>query len=155
MHTTTLANQQHTAKASRGFTLIELMIVVVVVGILAAVAIPQYRHYVENTRRGAAQVALMDAAQFMQRFYAANNNYAVALNGTPAALPVSLTTIPADTAGNARNYTVQLVTTPTGFTLSATPVPGSAMANDRCGVMRLTQTGARSVSSDILANCWR
>lgn len=156
MRTTTMANQPHAAQGQRGFTLIEIMITVVIAGILAAVAIPNYMRHVDNTRRNAAQVALMDAAQFMQRFYAANNNYGVAVNGTAAALPINMQTVPAGSNGANVSYNVALRITGTGgtgFTLTATPV--NAMANDRCGRMTLTQTGARTVERDTLANCWR
>lgn len=159
MRTTTMANQPHAAQGQRGFTLIEIMITVVIAGILAAVAIPNYMQHVGNTRRSAAQVALMDAAQFMQRFYAANNNYGVAVNGTAAALPPAMTTVPVGSSGKSIDYNVTLDITGggTGFTLTAAPAATGSMVNDRCGKMTLSQTGARGVKdgTDTLAKCWK
>jgi type IV pilus assembly protein PilE len=71
--------------SARGFTLIELMIVVAVVAILAAVAFPAYTQYVEQTRRADAQSALLNAAQNLERCFTRNNSYANCPD--PAGLP--------------------------------------------------------------------
>lgn len=65
-----------------GFTLIELMIVVVIIGILAAIAYPSYRNYMINTRRSDAQTALLQVANQQERFFTECNWYATTLTGT-------------------------------------------------------------------------
>jgi prepilin-type N-terminal cleavage/methylation domain-containing protein len=73
---------------SGGFTLIELMIVVVVIGILAAIAYPSYQEHVRKARRADAQTALLELAQFMERHYTANGKYLTSANAAPT-LPFS------------------------------------------------------------------
>lgn len=63
-------------KTSTGFTLIELMIVVAIVGILAAIAYPSYQEYVLRGNRSEAQALLNDAAARQERYYTQNNTYA-------------------------------------------------------------------------------
>ena len=63
---------------SNGFTLIELMITVAIVGILAAIALPSYLSYVQRGDRAAARAGLLEAQQFMERYYATNNTFAAA-----------------------------------------------------------------------------
>ncbi len=62
-------------KHMRGVTLMELMIVVVIVGILAAIAYPNYRQYVAKAKRNEAKAALLQIATLQERFYLQNNTY--------------------------------------------------------------------------------
>src|SRR5690554_2337838 len=103
-------------RRSSGFTLIELMIVVAIVGILAAIAYPSYQRYVQDSRRSDARANLLQLAQFMERYYTANGRY-VDGNGNAPALP--FTEAPRDgndkyydlrlTGVDAQNYTLEAV----------------------------------------------
>ena len=82
------ARHPGSARASHGFTLIELMIVVAIVAILAAVALPSYQSYVVRTQRAAATSCLAEMAQFMERVYTTNLRYDQN-NGAATALPAT------------------------------------------------------------------
>lgn len=146
---------------ARGFTLIEVMIVVAIVGILAAIAYPSYTEHVRRAHRAEAQTALLQAAQFMQRFYAANNAYDKDLSGTATSLPNK--TVP---ASGSKLYDLDFVKdslTSTKYNLQATPADGSAMANDRCGTLTLNHLGQKRVvikgdtapSTETIQQCWK
>ncbi|HRP98309.1 MAG TPA: type IV pilin protein [Rhodocyclaceae bacterium] len=121
-----------------GFTLIELMIVVVVIAILAAVALPSYQEHVRKSRRVDAQTAMLELAQFMERHYTTSNSYA------GAALPGGVTDRVADF------YTITLsAQSAQAYTLQAAPT--SRQSADMCGTLTLSHTGVRTPTSD---HCW-
>ena len=144
----------------RGFTLIELMIVVAIVGILAAVAYPSYREYVRRSHRTDAKSALTFAAQRMERFYTERMTFNAAELGSDAG----------DIAPNTSPdgfYTIKFDSAPTGndvcaatddenpsaiaYRLCATPDPNRSQAGDTCGVFSLSNTGAKTPTT---ARCW-
>lgn len=122
-------------KTDKGFTLIELMIVVAVVAILAAIAMPSYQRYVIRTNRADAMSVMQGFAQAMERHYAQNNTYATAVAGTvfPSQSPLD---------GTARYALSIQAATATTFTLRATPVAGGTQGGD--GFIEITNTGLRS-----------
>lgn len=134
-----------------GFTLVELMIVVAIVGILSAVAYPAYTEQIRRGNRAEATAALLEAQQFMERYYGASNRYSTAADGNPA-LPTRLQTLP--TSGAAR-YTLSVAATVNSYTLTATP--SGSMAADKCGSLTITNTGVkgRSATGPTIADCWR
>ena len=140
-----------------GFTLIEMMIVVAIIGILAAIAYPSYTAYVAKGRRSEAQTALMENAQFMQRYYAANGAFDRRM-GDVAPDGADATRLPADMRVSPRTggtlYSVAVATTRTTFTLTATPE--GSMASDRCGNLTLDHTGRKGVSGSgaTIRECW-
>ncbi len=139
-----------------GFTLIEVMIVVAIVAILASIALPSYTSYIARAKRADARTQLLQVAQFMQRFYTANDNYVQdrASNLVGTQVPANLNQSPGD--GTAI-YTLNIsAVTTTSFTLQMVPVAGGAMANDGCGTFTLTSTGVRGVTGTLPRDtCWK
>lgn len=142
--------------AMRGFTLIEIMIALAIVGILASIAVPSYFEYIRRANRAEAKAQLMEAAQYMQRFYSLHNGYDLQRDGrTRVALPDSLRKSPRN---GATRYNIAIVSsTPVAFQLSATPV-----SNDACGVFLLDNVGRRTINTNGVRGeklsaevCWR
>ena len=131
-----------------GFSLIELLIVMAVVGILIAVSMPSYRAYIERAQRASAKVTLLDAAQFMERYRSNNFSYADS-NGNPPSLPAALVKSPAQ---GAKRYDISLsVPSPNAFVLTATP---SAWQDRLCGNLTLDNLGIKGQSTGDAAVCW-
>jgi type IV pilus assembly protein PilE len=122
--------------SQRGFTLIELMIVVAVVGILVAVAYPSYNNHVQKTRRADAQAGLMAGAQALERCLTRFNSYTVAPLNSPGCGN--------DAAIFPRSdfYVFSSRRQPTSFTLTATPT--GRQTGDRCGALTLNHLGIRA-----------
>jgi len=143
-----------------GFTLIEVMIVVAIVGILAAIAYPSYQQHVRSSRRADAQAALSELAQVMERRFTENNGYDLGAAGVvdPPADNLPFTQSPRD--GTAvYNLTLAAVAANT-YTLQAAPIAGGPQVGD--GNMQLAETGAKSWDrnddndyADADEDCWR
>lgn len=128
-----------------GFTLLELMIVVLVIAILASLAIAGYDFAVLKTRRSAAQGCLAEAAQFMERFYTTNLNYQTDLAGASVSLPRC-------SADVTPHYAVGFMAgqpTATTFTIAAIPQGGQAREKS-CGTMTVNEKGLRTPAD----GCW-
>ena len=125
------------SRGSRGFTLIELMITVAIVGILAAVAYPSYTQYIVRANRSAAQAQMLDVANRQQQFLLANRAYA-----TKTVLTTSGYTLPAEVSARyGYDITVGTNTVPS-FTITFTPVVGAPQARD--GVLTLNSEGVKT-----------
>lgn len=144
----------------RGFTLIELMVVVAIVGILAAIAYPSYTSQIARGRRADARVQLASAQQWVEKFYSENYNYATDTAGnasTTAFNAQPFSSSPRVGDGGAV-YTIGLTVASTSqtYTLTAAPISAGPMAGDSCGSLTLTNTGRRGVTgyNDVLS-CWK
>ena len=148
-----LANRSHRAHAA-GFTLIELMIVVVIATILLSIAFPMYLHQIRESRRTDARSALLDLASREERYFATNSAYtATASNlgysGFGSGNPV----------GNGQYYylsvTVNNGATPPSFTLVANPESGKGQDQDAdCTTFTLDSTGKQSATGANSGSCW-
>lgn len=150
----TIAPPARRAPRGRGFTLIELMISIAVVGVLAAVALPAYREQISRGKRSDMQTVLLEDAQYMQRYYAANNVY----NGTSPSPVLPILVSPRGSSGSGVNYNITIsARTATSFTLTATRA--NSMASDKCGNFTYTNLEVKGLvgntGSTTVANCWR
>jgi type IV pilus assembly protein PilE len=146
-----------------GFTLIELMIVVAIIGILAAIALPSYQDSVRKSRRADAEGVLLGLANAMERHFTVKSDgsgYCDA-GGTGGANTCgssgvndsgepSIYTVPTETA---TFYTVTISATASSYTLSAAPT--GAQTNDKCGTLTLDHTGVKGNSANLSqSECW-
>lgn len=135
-------------RKQHGFTLIELMIAVAVVGILAAIAYPSYTSYVQRGNRSEGIAMLSDGVARMERYYAQNNTYAAA---NIAALGFTATT----QTSQSGKYKIDFVATPTATAYSLKVTPQGSQATDTCGTMSIDQTGARLPDPVTSPTCWK
>lgn len=145
----------------RGVTLIELVVVIMIVGVLAAVAIPSYRNYVIRSQRSDAKDALLALATQQEKFYLQCNRYAGVIADAPNCAAGEL-----QGADTSENGWYDLETDPDpldptlGFTATATAIAGENQAQDtECEIFQVTDRGVRTATdaggTDNTAECWR
>ena len=137
-----------TGNNTNGFTLIELVIAIAIVGILASIAYPSYVDQMRQTKRTDCEAVLMQMAGAMERDFSRNNRYRD-ITVAPVNFGIQC---PID--GGTTTYHLTIASTPTTYVLSATPA--GAQAADPCGTLTLTNTLQKGQSSSSsLAECWQ
>ena len=125
-----------------GFTLIEVMIAVAVVAILATIALPSYREYIQRSHRSEAQAHLMALSARQQQFLVDTRSYAASLATLAIPEPANVT----------KAYAVTMTVDagpPPGYTITATP--NASQTSERCGTLTIDQTGTKTAA---VAGCW-
>lgn len=132
---------------TRGFTLLELMIAVAVLGILTAIAYPAYTTQITKGRRADAKTALVDLAQRMERYYTERSTYVGASLGAGGIYPA--------TSPQGHYNLAIAVQTAAAFAVTATPT--GVQSSDHCGTYRFDQLGTKSVGGGATLSatvCW-
>jgi len=141
----------------RGFSFIELLIVLAIAALLTSVAIPSYQSHLRSVYRGEARTALLEAAQWMERHFSLSQSYALTAQNTTinnaALVAAGLGTTPR--AGTVRyNISFSAGPTATTYTLQAVPT-GPQAADTRCGTLTFTHLQVRGISgTGTVADCW-
>lgn len=151
-----------------GFTLIELMIVVTIIAILAAVGYPGYQNHVLKARRTDAKSNLLELAQYMERFFTETGSYCA--NSPPDSPCTTAPTLPFTKSpkdGSNQFYTFAFTAgmpTATAYTLQATP-EGGQLKDTQCGALSIDSTGVKCAlggtrcsnnpaHSEVISTCW-
>lgn len=142
----------------KGFTMVELMIVVVIIAIISTVAYPSYVGHIKRSNRVTAQGDLYAYRNAMQRFFADNNTYmGAAVAGANSGTPdpnVFPPTSPVSSSDISYNLTyVASAGPPMSFILTATPA--GVQSSDKCGTLTLNDTNVKTVSMSTVAKCWK
>jgi type IV pilus assembly protein PilE len=155
-------------KSKNGFTLIELMIVVAIMGILAAVAYPSYRQHVIKSNRVDAEKNLLELTQWMERFYTENGRYDQDRTD-PTPVPVTIDSLPfnqSPTTGTTTFYNMTFTVGPTATTYTLTATPTATQDDAECGAISLNHASVKCIlaetqcsngseaDQDAVADCW-
>lgn len=137
-----------TGNTEPGFTLIELMIVVAIVGIVAAIAYPSYMQYVIRSNRSAAESFTLAVANKQEQYILDARQYATSVSALNMTTPSEVS----------RNYVITIAgvtTTPPAYTITATPNSTQLSKDTKCKILTINQAGQKTVSgTGTVADCW-
>lgn len=132
-------------KNIQGFTMIELMIVVAIMGIISAIAYPSYQDSVRKANRADAMDTMLETAQRLERCYTAYGSY------DHASCPVQ----PGATINSThQHYEVDVTSTPSTYILTASPVSDQQLEDDKCTTFVLNQSGQKTATGSDATHCW-
>lgn len=143
-----LPGQTVKSRTKRGFTLIEMAIVVAVIAILAAIALPQYQREVRKSRRTSAKTTLLDIASREEKYYATQNAYA------PLTTLAYSSSVLATPSSSQDYYNISLTLGSPPSTYTATALPQGDQTKDTCGTYTLTNLGVQGNLNATDSNCW-
>jgi len=128
----------------RGFTLMEMLVTMVIIGILTAIAIPNYMAYIQRTNRAEARGQLLALAHWMEKWRTVNGRFddPASANNPPPTIPATLLQSPP--TGTPR-YNIAVAATAVGYTATATAT--GTMTGDVCTTLVIDQTGARTFTT--------
>lgn len=135
-------------RAGAGFTLIELMVTVAIIGIIAAIALPSYTQYIVRSNRTAAESYMLELSSLQERFMVDRRAYATDLTALNAP------TAP-DSVSPHYQITMAATATPPAYTITATPINAQASRDTGCGTLTLNQAGAKTASGAAPTGCWK
>ena len=139
------------SRMNRGFTLIEVMIVVAILAIIVAFGYPAYRDQIIKSRRAEGLGALLELADHMERHYSDTGTYKQSDDSDTTVTDVF-------PSFSSDYYTLTIDDQDNiSFTVSAAPKAGSSQLKDKCGTFTLTSQGVKSVSGGSLSkdDCWK
>ncbi len=147
------------SKHNQGFTLIELMIVVAVMAVILAIAVPSYQEYVRRANRTEAKNLLLRIAAEQEKFFTTFNRYSAnitgARTGNPATSGLNMADDTQQGAGDTAFYNVAIVVPGNGLSYTLTAAPAGAFQTpDVCGALTLDNAGVRDALGPNPDNCW-
>ena len=133
----------------KGFTFVELMIIVTIIGILSAIAIPSYTKYILKAHRAGAITGVLELASRQARYYTTNNTYTTSMR----ALGYATDPMPLENASS--HYYNLSITDGDGDSFSVQAVPVGKQTGDTCGTFIYNDLGQRTMSGGTVGECWK